>query len=125
MLQKSEIGSVDEYIALFPKDVRKKLSQLRELISQTAPGAEERISYQMPAFFLNGVLVWFAGHTNHIGFYPKASAISRFKREVSAFKYAKGSVQFPMDEPLPADLIEKMVRFRVIENRSKAKTKPW
>ncbi len=124
MLQKSEIASVDEYIALFPKDVRKKLTQLRKLLSQCAPEAEERISYQMPAFFLNGVLVWFAAHTNHIGFYPKASAISRFKREISTFKSAKGSVQFPMDEPLPVELIRKMVRFRVVENASKAKRKP-
>jgi uncharacterized protein YdhG (YjbR/CyaY superfamily) len=125
MDQKPIVTSVDGYISGFPKPVQKKLTQLRTLIRQAAPGAEERISYQMPAFFLNGVLVWFAAHTHHIGFYPKASGISRFKPEISAYKNAKGSVQFPLDEPLPVDLVKDIVRFRVTENavRSKKQTR--
>lgn len=114
--------SIDEYILKFPKDVQKKLTQLRGLIKQVAPKAEEKISYQMPAFFLDGILVWFAAHTNHIGFYPKASAIAKFEGELSKYKYSKGTVQFPMDEPLPVDLIKRMVKFRVEENM---KMRPW
>jgi uncharacterized protein YdhG (YjbR/CyaY superfamily) len=88
-----------------------------------APNAEEKISYQMPAFYLDGILVWFAAHPNHIGFYPRASAITKFKRELSRYKNAKGSVQFPLDEPLPVELIKRMVRFRVEENVKKGKKK--
>jgi uncharacterized protein YdhG (YjbR/CyaY superfamily) len=116
MDRKPHYTSIDEYILSFPRDVQKKLTQLRRLIRQVAPDAEERISYQMPAFFLNGILVWFAAHAKHIGFYPKASGITRFKRELSGYKNAKGSVQFPLDEPLPAELIKRIVAFRVAEN---------
>ena len=116
MDRKPHYTSIDEYILSFPRDVQKKLTQLRRLIRQVAPDAEERISYQMPAFFLNGILVWFAAHAKHIGFYPKASGIARFKRELSGYKNAKGSVQFPLDEPLPAELIKRIVAFRVAEN---------
>jgi uncharacterized protein YdhG (YjbR/CyaY superfamily) len=115
--------SIDDYIVSCPRDVQKKLTQLRRLITQVAPGAEEKISYQMPAFFLNGVLVWFAAHSKHIGFYPKASAIARFKRELSKYKSARGSVQFPLDEPLPVELIKRMVKFRVEENLKKGMKK--
>jgi uncharacterized protein YdhG (YjbR/CyaY superfamily) len=115
--------SIDEYIFSFPTDVQKKLTQLRVLIAQVAPNAEEKISYQMPAFYLDGILVWFAGHPSHIGFYPRASAIAKFKRELSRYKNAKGSVQFPLDEPLPVELIKRMVRFRVEENVKKGKKK--
>lgn len=116
MDRKPNYTSIDEYILSFPKDVQKKLTQLRRLIRQVAPNAQEKLSYQMPAFFLNGVLVWYAAHAKHIGFYPKASGIARFKRELSGYKNAKGSVQFPLDEPLPAELIKRIVAFRVAEN---------
>jgi len=91
------------------------------LIRLAAPGAEEKISYQMPTFYLNGNLVHFAAYAKHIGFYPTPSGIEKFKRELSEYKHAKGSVQFPLGEPLPVDLIEKIVRFRVEENLNKGK----
>ncbi len=116
MPKKSTCTSVDEYISSFPQDTQRKLSQLRSIIKREVPQAEEKISYQMPAYSLNGVLVWFAGHSNHIGFYPKASAIAEFQHELSRFKHAKGTVQFPLDEPLPVELIKRMVKFRVAEN---------
>ena len=113
--------SVDDYIASFPVDVQKKLSDLRKLIRQHAPDATEKISYQMPTFYLNGNLVHFAAHTHHIGFYPTPSGISKFKEELTAYKHAKGSVQFPLKEPLPHELIARIVKFRVEENRAKKK----
>ena len=91
------------------------------LIRFAAPGAQEKISYQMPTFYLNGNLVHFAAYAKHIGFYPTPSGIEKFKRELSEYKHAKGSVQFPQGEPLPVDLIEKIVRFRVEENLNKGK----
>jgi uncharacterized protein YdhG (YjbR/CyaY superfamily) len=109
-------ASVDEYIGAFPKDVQKKLKQLRSLIRKTAPGADERLSYGMPAFFLNGILVWYAAYAKHIGLYPKAAAIQRFEGNLSKFKHAKGSVQFPLDKPLPVQIITKIVKFRIAEN---------
>jgi uncharacterized protein YdhG (YjbR/CyaY superfamily) len=114
--KKRNISTVAEYINSRPQDVQRKLNQLRSLIQQVAPEAEERISYQMPAYFHNGVLVWFAAHSNHIGFYPRATAITRFERELSRFKHSKGTVQFPLDQPLPVELIKKMVRFRLADN---------
>ena len=121
MERKPAFTTIDEYIASYPKDAQKKLTQLRAIMKQVAPKAEEKISYQMPAFYLNGILVWFAAHSNHIGFYPKASAIARFKRELSKYKSAKGTVQFPLDEPLPVGLIKKIVKFRFEENVRKSK----
>ncbi len=123
MKAKPPYASIDEYINSFPEDVRKKLAQLRKLILEVAPKAEERISYQMPAFFLNGILVWFAAHTNHIGFYPKASTIDRYKNQLSRYEHSKGTVQFPLDRALPADLIRRMVKYRVEENARKGKKK--
>ena len=117
--KQQEYKSIDEYIILFPEDIRKKLIQLREAIREEAPEAQEKISYQMPTFYLNGNLVHFAVHTNHIGFYPTPSGIEAFKSELSKYKYAKGSVQFPIGEPLPIQLIKKIVRFRVEENSKK------
>jgi uncharacterized protein YdhG (YjbR/CyaY superfamily) len=117
--EKTGYTSVDDYVSSFPEDVQKKLIQLRKLIAREAPDAEEKISYQMPAFFLNGVVVWYAAYSKHIGFYPKASAIVKFKRELLKYKTAKGSVQFPLDEPLPVELIRRIVRYRVGENVKK------
>jgi uncharacterized protein YdhG (YjbR/CyaY superfamily) len=111
--------TIDVYIRTFPKTVQVKLQQLRRIVAKAAPGAEERISYRMPAFFLNGVLVYFAAFTRHIGLYPTSSGIEAFKNELTGYKSSKGAVQFPLDEPLPADLIRRMVRFRVKENTRK------
>ena len=114
---------IDTYIAAFPKETQQLLQQIRTAIKKAAPKAEEVISYGMPGFKLNGMLVWFAGYKNHIGFYPKPSGIEAFKKELSVYKYAKGSVQFPLDKPLPMALITKVVKFRVAENLQKAELK--
>jgi len=108
--------TIDEYISQFPEDVQQLLGKIRAVIKESAPEAVEKISYQMPAFFLSGSLVWFGAHQHHIGFYPRASGIEAFKEELSAYKGAKGSVQFPFDKPMPYELINKIVKFRVAEN---------
>lgn len=113
------INEVDNYINGFPEDVRKILQQVRETIRKAAPEASETISYAMPTFVLNGNLVHFAAFKNHIGFYPVPSGIEAFKEEISVYKGAKGSVQFPIDKPMPLDLIERIVKFRVQENLQK------
>ncbi len=112
----SGFKTIDEYIDTFPEDVQKILNELRQTIRETAPEAEETINYQMPTFTLNGNLVHFAAFKNHIGFYPTPSGIEAFKDELAAYKGAKGSVQFPMDEPLPMPLIRRIVEYRVKEN---------
>jgi uncharacterized protein YdhG (YjbR/CyaY superfamily) len=111
---------VEEYIGSFPAGTQNLLKQLRTIIRETAPEAEEVISYKMPAFKLHGMLVYFAGYEKHIGFYPTASGIHAFKDELSHYKSSKGSVQFPLDKPLPLELIRKIVQFRVKENLLKA-----
>lgn len=116
-------SSIDEYIAMFPKDTQKILEELRATIRAAVPDAKEKISYQMPTFDLKGNLVHFAAHKNHIGFYPQPSGIQAFKKELSIYKGAKGSVQFPIDEPLPLELISKIVKFRVAENLKRAELK--
>jgi uncharacterized protein YdhG (YjbR/CyaY superfamily) len=114
---------IDEYIGRFPADIQQLLEQVRKTVKIAAPHAEEVISYSMPAFKLNGILVWFAAYTKHIGFYPKTSAIERFKDEISNYKSAKGSVQFPLDKPLPLNLITKIIEFRINENLQKSISK--
>ena len=116
-------NSMDEYIATFPEGIQKILEELRTTIKAAAPQAEEKISYQMPTFFLKGNLVHFAAHKNHIGFYPTPSGIQAFERELSIFESAKGSVQFPLDRPMPLELISRIVKFRVAENLKKAEMK--
>ena len=111
--------NVDEYIAAFPTATQKLLKQIREIITNAAPDAEEVLSYHMPAYKLHGVLVYFAAYKNHIGFYPGASGIEQFKKEITAYKWAKGSVQFPLHQKLPIALITKIVAFRVKENFAK------
>ncbi len=115
--------NVDLYIAGFPGEVQKLLQQLRITIKEVAPTASEVVSYSMPAYKLNGVLVYFAAHSKHIGFYPTSSGIAAFKDELSAFKGSKGTVQFPLDKPLPLELIRKIVQYRVMENSFKLKSK--
>lgn len=117
------IKTIDDYIAVFPENVQEILQKIRETIQAAAPEAEEVISYQMPTFKLNGNLVHFAAFKNHIGFYPVPSSIEKFKKELSRYKGAKGSVQFPLDKPMPLTLIDKIVKFRVRENLASAKVK--
>jgi len=109
----------DSYIASFPEEPQQRLEQIRAIIKENAPGAKEVISYSMPGYKLNGMLVWFAGYEHHIGFYPAPSGIAAFKDQFANYKWAKGSVQFPNNEPLPLDLIAEIVRFRVDEDRQK------
>lgn len=113
----SAANSIDAYIARFPEDTQEVLREMRALIHATAPGASETISYQMPTFDLNGKhLVHFAGYEKHIGFYPIPTGIEAFKEELKPYKQGKGSVQFPLGQPLPSDLIRRIVEFRVEEN---------
>ncbi len=107
--------TIDEYIASFPEDVQAILQTIRQTIKAAAPNAQETINYQMPTFTLNGNLVHFAAFKNHIGFYPTPTGIEQFKDELSVYKGAKGSVQFPLDKPMPYDLIRRIVVFRVEE----------
>ncbi|PJZ24868.1 hypothetical protein CH352_11955 [Leptospira hartskeerlii] len=120
---KSAFKSIDEYIKTFPKEVQSILQELRKVIQEEAPEASGKISYQIPTFYLNGNLVHFAAYKNHIGFYPGASGISKFKKEIDKYKNAKGSVQFPIDQPLPFDLVRKIVKFRVGEFKKKVPKK--
>jgi len=120
---KSGFTSIDEYIATFPAAIQKILEEIRATIRAAAPQAEEKISYQMPTFALKGNLVHFAAFKSHIGFYPTPSAIQAFQQELAPYAGAKGSVQFPIDQPLPLDLIRKIVQFRVGENLKKAEQK--
>jgi len=119
----ADYHTIDEYIAKFPAEVQVRLQAMRETIHAAAPLAQEKISYQMPTFHLNGNLVHFAAHTNHIGFYPVPTGIEAFKQELSPYVQGKGSVQFPNDQPLPLDLVTRVVKFRVEENLAKAKKK--
>jgi uncharacterized protein YdhG (YjbR/CyaY superfamily) len=105
----------DEYVRGCPRDVQQRLRKMRATIRQAAPDAEETISYRMPAFRQKKILVWYAAHAGHIGFYPGASGIAAFAAELSAYKSAKGSVQFPFDEPLPLELVSRIVKSRVDE----------
>lgn len=119
----NEFQSIDDYIATFPEDIQTILKSLRATIKAAAPDATEKFSYQLPTFFLNGNLVHFAAFKNHIGFYPTPSGIEAFKDELSVYKGAKGSVQFPIDQPLPLELVSRIVKFRVAENVVKGKKK--
>ncbi|WP_127532965.1 iron chaperone [Paenibacillus kobensis] len=121
--QKQAFANIDEYIALFPPEVQETLQTLRRVIHESAPGAKEKISYQMPAFALHSNLVYFAAYKKHIGFYPTSSGIAAFQAELSAYKGSKGAVQFPIGEPLPYDLIRSIVRFRVEADREEAEAK--
>lgn len=125
--KKPEYKSIDEYIHLFPEHIQKKLEELREAIKEQAPQASEKISYQIPTFYLNGNLVHFAAFSKHIGFYPTSSGIDAFESELSKYKTSTGTVQFPIEEPLPIELIKKIVKFRVEENlkRKRDKHRAW
>ena len=117
-------NNIDEYIAGFPKETQKILQQVRATIKKAAPGAEETISYAIPAFTLKGqYLIYFAGYKNHVGLYPAPRGYEEFKKELSAYKGGKGTVQFPLDKPMPLNLITKIVKFRIKENLERVKTK--
>ena len=120
MADRSTARSIDEYIAEFPPETRKVLEELRALIKASAPDATEKISYAIPTFYLNGNLVHFAAFEKHIGLYPGPSGIQAFQEDLEPYKSAKGSVQFPLGQPLPVDLIRRIVEFRVEENTGKA-----
>lgn len=113
---KSLVNTIDEYIKQFPKDIQQILEKIRATIKEAAPDAVEKISYEIPTFDLYGNLVHFAAFKNHIGFYPAPSGMDAFKDELSKYKGAKGSVQFPLDQPIPYDLISRIVKYRVDEN---------
>jgi len=116
-------NSIDEYISDFPADIQEILQQVRRTVQQAAPEAQETISYAMPTFTLHGNLVHFAAFKNHIGFYPTPSGVEEFKQRLSVYKGAKGSVQFPLNQPIPYDLIKAIVLYRVNENIKKAEMK--
>jgi uncharacterized protein YdhG (YjbR/CyaY superfamily) len=116
-------NDIDAYISGFPETIQNLLQEIRATIKKAAPQAEEVISYGMPAFRQNGMLVWFAAFKNHIGFYPIPSGIEAFKEELSAFKGTKGSIHFPLDKPLPVELISRIVSFRLKENMLKESAK--
>lgn len=115
--------SVDEYIASFPKETQKILNEVRATVKAAAPKTEESISYGMPAYTFNGPVAYFAGYKSHIGFYATPNAHEEFKADLAKYKQGKGSVQFPIDEPMPLKLITKMVKFRIKHNAETAKAK--
>ena len=115
--------TIDEYIAGYPENIRINLEKIRSAIREAAPEAQEKISYRMPSYTLKGMLVYFAAHTNHLGFYPFKSAIEAFKSELEPYQTSKGTVQFPYNKPLPLNLIKKIIKFRVSENLAKAALK--
>ncbi len=116
-------ASIDAYIAAFPEEVQQKLQELRATIRASAPDATEKISYQIPTFYLKGNLVHFAAFKDHFSFFPTSSGIQAFKQELSKYKLAKGTVQFPINESLPLELISRIVKFRVAENLERAELK--
>jgi uncharacterized protein YdhG (YjbR/CyaY superfamily) len=122
MMSKS-YNSVDEYIRTFPKEVQDILENIRHAIRMAAPEAEEVISYQIPAFKLNGNLVYFAGWKNHVAFYPSSSAIKMFSEELSSYETTKGTIKFPLDKPIPFGLIAEITKFRVKENLARKNKK--
>ncbi len=124
MKQEKPPQTIEEYIANTPVSIRDRLNKLSEIIKNSAPEAKEKISYGMPAYALNGILVYFAAHPNHIGFYPTPSAVVAFKKELKDYHTAKGSIKFPNDKPLPVELIKRIVEFRVNENKQKKPVKP-
>lgn len=115
--------TIDEYIADFPPETQERMQLLRATIKATAPEAVEVISYGMPAFKWNGILVYFAGYKNHIGFYATPTANSEFKKDLSVYKIGKGSIQFPLDQPLPLELVTRIVEYRLEINAEKAAKK--
>jgi uncharacterized protein YdhG (YjbR/CyaY superfamily) len=122
-MKSTQAENIDDYIAEFPKDTQKILQEIRTTIRKAAPKAEEAIKYAIPTFVLNGNLVHFAAFKNHIGFYPAPMGIAAFKKETAPYEAGKGTLQFPLDKPVPLKLISKIVKFRVEANLEKSKAK--
>jgi uncharacterized protein YdhG (YjbR/CyaY superfamily) len=120
-MMKQQYKNIDEYIAGFPKEIQAILQNLRRVIRKSAPEAQEVISYSMPAFKQNGILVYFAAFKDHIGFFPTSSGVSAFKKELEPYATSKGTIRFPLEKPIPLNLVEKIVKFRVKENLNKVK----
>lgn len=118
-MKKADYKTVDEYLENFPVKIRKLLQAVRRTIRRAAPKAAEKIAYRIPTFFLNGNLVHFAAFSDHISFFPTSSGVSAFKKELKGYKTAKGTIQFPLNKPLPLSLVSKIVKFRVKENLTK------
>lgn len=121
--KKAHPTTIDEYIAQYPEELQHKLRKLRQVIKESAPEAEERISYNMPAYYLNGNLVFFSVNKKHIGIYPKTSGMDAFKEELTPYQGTKSSLHFALDQPLPYELISKIVKVRVAENLKAAQAK--
>jgi len=121
MARTKQPESIDEYISTFPSNIQNILKKMRQTIRECAPGAEETISYQIPTFKLNGNLVYFAAFKDHISFFPTSSGREAFKKELSMYKGGRGTVQFPMDKPIPYNLVQKIVKYRVKESLGKKK----
>jgi uncharacterized protein YdhG (YjbR/CyaY superfamily) len=119
----AEIKTIDEYIMGFEPAIQKTLNELRNFIKTEAPGAIEKISYGMPAFYLNGNLVYFAAFKDHYGFFPSPSGITAFEKELIPYRSGKGTLRFPFDKPIPWDILKKVIHYRVEENLRKAKEK--
>ena len=121
-MKKTNYQSIDEYIGTFPDDIQSHLESMRQIIKSVIPGAIETISYQIPTFKINNKnIVHFSAYKKHIGLYPGPSAIEHFKEELSQYKWSKGTVQFPLDNPIPSELVKKIVIFRARENQSQIK----
>jgi len=118
-VQEQGASSIDEYVASFPEPAREKLAELRTLLRELVPQAEERISYRMPAMFFHGLIAYFGAFAHHLGFYPGARGIAAFEAELAGYRHARGSIQFPLDQPLPRQLIERIVKFNLAENLKK------
>jgi len=118
---KRQLTNIDEYISGFPEDIQEILQKLRQVIKESAPEAQEVISYSMPAFKQNGILVYFAAFKDHIGFFPTSSGVTAFKKDLEPYATSKGTIRFPLDKPIPFPLVEKIVKFRVAENLKKAR----
>jgi uncharacterized protein YdhG (YjbR/CyaY superfamily) len=118
-MQSTKFKNVDDYIRRFPKSTQSLLQEIRKLILETAPGVEETISYNMPAYKYHGVLCYFAGYENHVGFYPTGTPIRFFEDELTVYQTSKGTVQFPLNKPIPKSLVKKMVKFKMKENLEK------
>jgi len=121
--EKLKFKTIDEYIKTFPTNTRKTLTDMRNIIQKSAPVAKEKISYNMPAFEWNGILVYFAAYKNHLGFYPTSSGMKAYKDELTPYKFSKGAIQFPLNQPLPNKLISKIVKFRLEEHLMKKSKK--
>lgn len=119
-MESKKYKTIDEYHAAFSADIQSLLNQMRQAVQSSAPGAEETISYNMPAFKKDGLLVFYAANKKHIGFYPTPSAIIAFKKELAGYETSKGAIQFPVDKKIPIKLVKDIVKFRVLENKEKA-----